>query len=277
MLISLVLLASSPGRALVYQAPSQAPSDWNLRRLMRLTVFQSGESDCMLLEAGGECMMIDGGADPWRKKLKEALDKRNIHHFKYLFNTHPHDDHISGLYRLMQYGFTADALAGMFPENFPYKLHQRALKQAKKSGIPYRQCANGDTLTLGEATLSLYRWEKGKTINDLSAMVRVTFGNTSLLLCGDMTGAAQKHLLSTMEKDELRADIVKAPHHGITPFVKEFLDAVNPDVLFVTNKKSRAAKLDAQAGFRKLPVYYAANGAIVIETDGTDWYIRQED
>ena len=132
---------SALGEVYVDQTP---PADWEQRDLM----LRTGESDCMLMEAGGEAMMIDGGANKWREKLRDALAERGITHLKYIYNTHPHDDHIDGLYRIMQYGVTADEFVSIFAENFRNDLHARTVKQAAKSGIPFRQLQVGDTLTL---------------------------------------------------------------------------------------------------------------------------------
>ena len=52
--------------------------------------------DLVALYAG--CEEVDGGSAPFREDLKTALEERGITHFKYLLNTHFHEDHISGLY-----------------------------------------------------------------------------------------------------------------------------------------------------------------------------------
>lgn len=265
---------SALGEVYVDQTP---PADWSERDLMRLTVFRTGESDCMLMEAGGEAMMIDGGANPWREKLRDALAERGISHLKYIYSTHPHDDHIDGLYRIMQYGVTADEFVSIFAENFRNDLHQRTVKQAAASGIPYRQLQVGDVLTLGDVTLTIYRWEDGSTINDLSTLTRVEFGDCSMLLTADITGLAQRHFMATLPAEALKADVAKFPHHGLTPFVTEFLDIVDPEFLFATNKTSdEVRKARNQINNRKLPAKFSGDGTIVLECDGTDWYIYQK-
>lgn len=274
-LLLCLLLFALPAQAQVFleQTP---PEDWESRELLRLTVFRTGESDCMLLETGGESMMVDGGANKWREKLRDALAERNITHMKYLFNTHPHDDHIDGLYRIMQYGVTADEFVSVFAQNFRNDLHKRTVAQAEKSGIPYRQLVNGDTLTLGQATLTIYRWDAGKSVNDLSALTRLEYGDCSALLCADVTGNAQKYFLKNLDPQVLKADVVKAPHHGLTPFVTEFLTAVDPAFIWATNyDDDDVSKIRGQAKYRSLPIDFSGSGTIILETDGTDWYVHQ--
>lgn len=275
LLIFALCLTALPGLAAVY-VDQDPPADWESRELIRLTVFRTGESDCMLLEAGGEAMMIDGGANKWRENLRDALATRDITHLKYIYNTHPHDDHIDGLYRLMQYGVTADEFVSVFAENFRNDLHSRTVKQAEESGIPYRQLQVGDVLTLGDVTLTIYRWEKGKTINDLSPMTRLEYKDCSALLTADITGNAQQYLMKNLDSSILKADVAKFPHHALTPFVTEFLDIVNPDFLWATNyDNDNIRKSKAQANYRKIPMKSSGAGTIILECDGTDWYIYQ--
>lgn len=275
-LLMLVLLSGCiPAFAEVF-VDQDVPADWETRDLLRITVFRTGESDCMLLEAGGECMMVDGGAKPWREKLRDALNDRGISHFKYIYNTHPHDDHIDGLYYLLQYGFTADEFVSIFAKDFRNDLHKRTVKEVDKAGIPYRQLQIGDVLTLGDATLTVYRWKDGKTINDLSTMTKLVYKDASALLTADITGLAQRYFIDALAPEIIKADVAKFPHHGLTPFVTEFLDIVDPDFLFATNNNSdEVRKAKNQIANRKLPAKFSGEGTIILETDGVDWYIRQ--
>lgn len=271
LLCSLIL----PAHAAVYvdQTP---PEDWAERELMRLTVFRTGEGDCMLLEANGEAMMIDGGPNKYRESLRDALYARNLSHFKYFYSTHPHDDHIDGLYRLMQYGMTADEFVSVFAADFRNDLQKRTVAQAKKSEIPFRQLTSGDTLTLGNATLILYNWEKGDTINARSPLTRIEYGDCSALLCADVSGLAQRHFLKTLDPGFFKVDVAKYPHHALTPFVTEFLDAVDPAFLYCTNyDNDKISKARSQAKYRSIPFKASGAGTIILECDGTDWYITQ--
>lgn len=243
---------------------------------LRLTVFRTGESDCMLLEADGEVMLIDGGAKKWRDPLWNALTERGISHVKYLFNTHPHDDHIDGLYYLMQFGLTADAFLSVFQKDYHSKLLERTVKEAEAQGIPYRLLASGDSFTLGGANLTVYRWDAAKDPNAASALTRLEYGKCSALLCADISGRAQRFFLDALAPDVLRADVVKAPHHGITPFVPEFLTAVDPAFVWITNYNAKKlSRIFHQLKGRSLPMYFSGEGSVILECDGKDWYVRQ--
>ena len=176
----------------------------------------------------------------------------------------------------MQKGITAEAFLTPFGPGLPSELHSRTLKTAKRREIPVRVLENGESFSLGSARLTLLRWMAGCTLNDQSGMLRVEVGETALLLCADVTGKAQKALLRSLPPELLRADVVKAPHHGLTPFVSEFLDAVEPQMIVVTNTPRRAPKLAGQAKHRQLPLYFSGAQTLVLETDGVNWTVREE-
>ncbi len=275
--ILILLLSVLPAQAQVY-VKADPPEDWREKDLLRITVFRTGEGDCMLLEAGGECMMIDGGPYKYREKLRDALKDRGIAHFKYLFSTHPHDDHIEGLRMLMTYGFEADEFVSVFPKDVKDTEgnQKKAMTALDKAGIPYRQLSDGDVLTLGGAELTVKYWSEGFSMNAQSAAARLVFGECSALFTADITGDTEKYFLETLDPDFLKADVLKAPHHGITPFVGDFLSAVDPAYIWVTNYHGdRVEKTQNQAIYRKIPIQFSGDGTIVMECDGTDWYIHQ--
>ncbi len=271
----LLLLPACAGAQVFTDAPPR--EDWYRCPLLRLTAFQTAQSDCMLLECGGESMMVDGGSAPYRAYLRDEIALRGITRFKYLLNTHFHEDHISGLYWLMRYGFEADEYLTPYTD-YAMSLSERqreTIRQAERSGIPVRQVFHGDTLLLGEAVLTLYRRADGATTNARSLVTRVAFGDASLLLCADIIGETQLWMVDTLPPEALRADIVKAPHHGVTPMNLSFLEAVSPQAVLFTSEYDRVDKARIQLEARGIPAYYSGEGTVVFETDGEDWYIYQ--
>ncbi len=251
--------------------------NWNQCPLLRLTAFNTAQSDCLLLECGGESMMVDGGSEPYRAYLRDSVRARGITHFKYLLNTHYHEDHISGLYWLMRYGFTAGAYLTPYTEYAEkiYIRHANTVAQARRMNIPVQQVFSGDELLLGEAVITLYRQEDGETTNAKSMVARVQFGDAVLLLTADIIGKTQTWMARSLPEGVLDADIVKAPHHGITAMTTEFWKAVSPEAVLLTNIRSKAHASIVQAENRGVPYFLSGEGDVVMETDGDDWYVYQ--
>lgn len=277
MMLIFCMVLPCAASAQVFEGEELPYPDWLERPLFRITFFQAGQSDAMLLECGGEAMMVDGGANPFRDPLRAALEERGITSFKYLLNTHYHDDHVNGLYWLMNFGFQAGEYLHPYTER-EYernKLHRRAINQARDSGIPTRTVGDGDILTLGDATLKLYRCMEFKQENGQSLVTRVTFGDASALLCADIIGVAQKYFAETLPPEELKADLMKIPHHGITPVTSEYMDAVSPSISVVTGFRKEVRRTELQSVNRGIAFYCSADGTVVAETDGKDWRVWQ--
>lgn len=278
LLLALTCLLWQGAAAQIYQ--DTAPEGWEEKERLRITFFAVGEGDAMLLECGGERMMIDGGPRPFRDPLQQAMKERGIDGFKYLLNTHSHDDHISGLYYLMEFGFTAGEYLHPYTDWWAEadpKLHGKTVRMAEKMNIPLRKVGEGDVLSLGEATLYLHRYTEISNTNAKSLVTRVVFGDASALLCADITGKAQKGYLTFLPPEELKADVIKIPHHGITPVEPEFLNAVSPAFAVITNYNDpkRLSKTTTQLEGRGIPYVFSGEGTVTMETDGTDWLVRQ--
>ena len=250
---------------------------WYQSPLLRITAFSHGASDCMLLQCGGESMMVDGGTAAYGENLIREMQKRNIRHFKYLLNTHYHEDHVGGLCELMASGFTAEAYLHpyVYASIYASPNHRRAMSLVKSKGIYDRQVQHGETLYLGEAQLSVLRHDAGTTANGRSAVLHVQFGTATALLTGDIIGEAQTWLVENVDAALLRADILKAPHHGVTAVTADFLKTVSPDMLFITGPEKEAKAAIQQAQKNNVPYISTESAHIVMETDGTDWYVYQ--
>lgn len=256
------------------------PSEnWYKRPLLRLTAFNAAQSDCLLLECGGEAMMVDGGSAPYREDLRTALEEKGIASFRYLLNTHFHEDHISGLIWLMRYGFEVEEYLHPYAENGIYtsELQREAITAAGNRMIPQRQIFHGDTLLLGEAVITLLRYENGLSTNGRSVMVHVQMGDATLLLPADIIGDTQSWCVRTLPAEMLDVDIIKAPHHGITAMVTDYVQAVSPELILMTNLRSRVEEAQTQADRLGIPTRYTGDGRVVLETDGTDWYVVQQE
>ena len=273
-----LLLALCAFRASAQVYYEQPRNNWYQCPLLRLTALNTAQSDCLLLECGGESMMIDGGSEPFREYLKNAVEAKGITQFKYLLNTHYHEDHISGLYWLMRYGFSAGEYLHPYTD-YAEKIitrHANTLAQARRNGIPIRQVKSGDELLLGEAVLTLYRNDESDTTNGRSLVTRVQFGDAVLLLTADIIGKTQTWLTQNLPEGVLKADIVKSPHHGVTAMTVGFLKAVDPECILMTNIRSKAHASLVQAESRGIPVFLSGEGDVVMETDGDDWYVYQQ-
>ena len=272
-LLCVLITLAFPAMAEVY-LEVEPPADWQTRPLMRLRIFRTAQSDAMLLECGGEAMMIDGGLSRFTKEIDQVLRTQAIKGFKYFFSTHPHHDHIDGLNNLLRGAWKVETILTPFAVDEREERLQTMVQLAAKQGVPVVTTRNGDMLRLGSATLKVLQLEEASSdINARSGALLVRYGNARVLLTADITRSTQS-FLAQRYGDDLKADILKAPHHGIVKVEQSFWDKVNPALVCVTNiyKKNETA---SQAGKAGTPVLFSGVGAIILETDGTDWYVHQ--
>lgn len=275
-LLCALLCAQGAAAEVYFDRPPR--EDWYRCPLLRLTAFDAGQADCLLLQCGGEAMMVDGGTALSCGELCDTLLEMGVSRFRYLLNTHYHQDHTGGLCGLMRFGFPAQVYLHPYPDSAVRvsKLHGEAVGQAQQSGIPVRQVFSGDTLLLGEAVLTLLRYDGGLSTNGRSLIVHVRFGDATLLLTADIIGDTQTWCVRSLPASLLDVDVLKAPHHGISAMVSAFLQAASPKALLITNTPSRAEEGKAQADRLGIRTLYSGLGRVVFETDGNDWYIYQQ-
>ena len=110
--------------------------------------------------------------------------------------------------------------------------------------------------------------------NDLSAMLMVRYGDCSILLAADVENYAQQVLA---ELYDLKADILKYPHHGLSGLEQVFMDEVDPEDVVIPHGSTDtepAQNYLKNAGYHRIA--FASWGIIVMQTDGRKWIVHQE-
>lgn len=189
------------------------------------------------------------------------------------FNTYPHDDHIGGFDVLYQ-AATLGELYITFPEDANNNI-KRTLRAMEEQNIPVKKAADGDLLPFGDVKLEVIKRDVSWfTENDRSAMIRLDYGERSLLLTADVDRDAQNNLLETAA-DKLDVDIFKYPHHGVRPAGWNFLKHMSPELTVITNKRYSVKEARKDAEKRGITPLYTANGLVRLRTDGYIWVVDQ--
>ncbi|WOT07010.1 DNA internalization-related competence protein ComEC/Rec2 [Shewanella youngdeokensis] len=119
--------------------------------------------------------------------------------------------------------------------------------------------------------------------NNGSCVVRLSKGNNSLLLTGDIESKAEQALLLT---DNIASDVMTAPHHGSrTSSTRAFIKAVSPQlVLFAAGHNNRYGfpKADVLARYHKLGITSQVSGeqgqvSVFFEPDGFHYQTYRAD
>lgn len=158
------------------------------------------------------------------------------------------------------------------------KAFNSMLKYAEAQGTPLVVPEEGDTMTLGGATVTvLHCWPEaidyGRT-NDSSIVTRIDYGNTSFIITGDAEDWSEYMMID--DGLNLSADVLRVSHHGSsTGSTLEFLQAIQPKYAVISVGKDNGyghphkEVLDRLAEVGAKVLRTDELGTIVFQSDGT--------
>lgn len=198
--------------------------------------LDAGQSDCSIVVCDGKVLVIDTGSYPQLLDIQEALFALEVETIDYLLVTHQHDDHMSGAERLMGlYNVENIVMPRLSDENMvESETYDRLLYAIANNNVNPIVAQEVDYLNLGSARIEILAPQKQyKELNNMSTVIKITYGDTSFLFQGDAESQVENDLL--FSDYDLSADVLKLGHHGSkTASTEKYLDAVNPDIAIVS-------------------------------------------
>jgi competence protein ComEC len=195
-----------------------------------------GQGDCTLIKTENGNVLIDCGNSINGEEISQYLLSHNVKTLDYLVITHPHSDHYGGATRLVDFIEVKNVLMREIDEKY-YEDERDFLylvKKLNKMNVPFVQARAGDTYSFGEAIFTVLPFlENTDSVNDMSLVLRLDYGDTSFLFMGDCEQAAEK--LLTQSDFNLKCDVLKVSHHGSSKGSSmEFLKLCNPLIAVVS-------------------------------------------
>lgn len=202
-----------------------------------LNFIDVGLGDAVLVEAPqGMRMLIDGGGlysndfDMGRSIITPILLSKKILSIDYVINTHPHGDHTGGLpYILNNFKVKHFATGTYFA---PEPAYSKSVTTAQKKRIPIEVWKQGDVFSFNNGMeLSILNPSRELPLdspNNRSLVFTMRYNKNNFLLTGDIESLIEESLL-TSSNSNVRADVLKVPHHGSKYSSSlNFLNAVKP-------------------------------------------------
>jgi len=250
-------------------------------RMLEITFLDVGQGDAAYVEfPWGENLLIDGGPASGAAALKAFLQARGCKSVDAVLLTHPHDDHLLGLFDVLE-NFTVGRLILPTRSECP-RQYERFLRLAAAKGVPCFPVSGGDTVAgndkiridvLNPGALPLRGGDAGG--NNASIAIMLTYGRVRFLFCADMEREAEENLCR--EAAALRADLMKVGHHGgKRSSTAPFLDEIGPRWAIVSAGEGNRFGHPAPQSLARLKVAGAQilrtdlHGAVCAATDGEE-------
>ena len=153
-------------------------------------------------------MMVDCGHPDAGKDVVKVLKALGIDHIDIFVNSHPHIDHLGAFPQIAQVCSIGQVYRSLVEYDTSYT--RNFASTIEKKGIPVQMLAEGDGFLFGENVRVDVLWpEKGPVeypknypgngatqfLNDHSLALQLTFGESKLLLCGDLYRAGERAVL----------------------------------------------------------------------------------
>ena len=198
--------------------------------------FDVGQGDAALLTTPeGGTVLVDGG--PERDQVASEISALGIKRLDIVVASHPHADHIVGLPSVLARLPVGLLLQPGCEGEQPSPLQADLDRAIADEDVAVRNPRAGGTFWLGTLRLEVLSPDRCWTgtesdANNDAIVIRATYDEHIVLIATEPEEPAQEWLLESGV--DLRADVLKVPHHGAATSVPEFFDAVDADVAVVS-------------------------------------------
>jgi len=249
---------------------------------VNVTFLYVGQGDGAVIHCNSSAVIIDGGGAFGRDigtntgifTLLPYLNYRGINQ-AYAIASHNHLDHTIGIIEAMLEGRVSRLFVAAASVGEDYIGFDLMMQAAEASGTPVSLLQAGDVLQVGRKHFEVLHPEADSAWsgNNASLVIRLIYGDTSVLFTGDIEREAEAAILEA--GINVTADVLKIAHHGSrTSTTPEFLAAVSPDVAVMSAGRNNMFNHPHPTTLRTLRaddvpyVITSESGAVLMRTNG---------
>ncbi|HEX8693255.1 MAG TPA: DNA internalization-related competence protein ComEC/Rec2 [Longimicrobium sp.] len=210
---------------------------------LEIAFLDVGQGDAIALRTpAGHWVLVDAGLaderfDAGEKRVLPYLRAHGAKRVEALVLTHPHSDHIGGAAAVMRGIPVGRLIEPGLPFGTPVYL--QTLETAEARGVEWAAARWDRTLRVDGVELE-FLWPAPDALdapadaNDISAVILLRYGGFAALLTGDAPAWVEERL-AALHGERLRAQVLKAGHHGsATSSSDAFLAAVRPALAVIS-------------------------------------------
>lgn len=245
----------------------------------RITFFDTGKSDCILIETDGLTVLNDTADEDDYPMIQKALDEKQIERIDYMIISHFDKDHIGSAAKLIEKNDVGCVLMpGYWEDSDEYRTMMEAIQ---KKGVEKKVPEGNYEITMpeGRIEVNVPHESSYKDDNNYSLITTVTYKEHFVLLMGDALKNRTEEFLSDVSLEEGQYDLIKTPHHGdYNKKLKSLFSTVKPQYAIITDNSDADRvedKLISLLEEQHCEILYTYNGTITTVLDSTGVSIEQ--
>ena len=206
---------------------------------LRVYFLDVGQGDSSFIELpDGKTMLIDAGDPDASDAISGFIDSLDKNKIDIVVATHPHLDHIGSMAKVLKkYEIGKMYMPKKEAESRGF---ENMLDVISKKEIPLYQAKKGTVIEENSDYKIHILSPEDKNydnLNNVSAVVKITYGETEYLFMGD----AERKVETPLKKLNIEADVLKLGHHGSsTSSGYEFLSMVSPKYAVISCGKDNS-------------------------------------
>lgn len=231
-----------------------------------------GQGDSVLICADGHAVLVDAGGLPGDStQMAESvvipyIKSLGIDKLDMVFNTHPDNDHIGGLFAVLEEMSVGELV--VFDGYIDNTKHQQLVKQAENNAVPVEYVADGDVFKLSDKfeieVMSPDSGESfgGEEVNNGSLVLHFSYEDFDLLTTGDLVGGEMATAIDRLDCADI--EVLQLPHHGSkNSYDEEWYAQFDPLAVVIS------CGLDNSYGHpgKNVVRYWENEGAEILRTD----------
>lgn len=227
---------------------------WPRNTGLKVTLLDVGQGESIFIQTpSGRAILIDGGTIAGTEHGKVGnsvivpyLQAQGVKRLDAILLTHSDSDHCNALDEVIQevpVGLFLDGSATRQPSGEIAEVsvdevdYWTLRREAREYGIPRKLARAGQTLQLGDGVVLQILAPMRPALagdNNHSMVAKLVYGDTSILLTGDIEKEAEMQLVH--RGVNLQCTILKVGHHGsATSSTAAFLEAANPAAAIISS------------------------------------------
>jgi len=235
-----------------------------------------GQGDATLIKTpDGENILIDAGDNSHTDEMIAYLQKQGIQSFTAVIGTHPHEDHIGGLDKVID----KFEIENVYMPKVVHttKTFEDVLDSIDRKGLKIKSAASGIKIPLKnvDAVFLAPVSDKYEELNNYSGVLRLQYGDNVFLFTGDAEALSEEEMLAAHPSELFRAQVLKVGHHGSKSSTSEaFLSAVLPEYGIISTGEDNSYKHPHEETLDILQQYGVSvlrtdiQGTIIIKSNG---------